>query len=556
MKKIKGNDKKNVMTIFRLSQRLMRGCRGQLYFLLLAVFLFQVEASLMMPLILKSGFQAVADKDMEALLRTAVGGTGVFAFNFIVMYFINVYGDAWVTKFAFHAAENGFKELSKLPVASIQAVYKDDDMFNRIAAGTGNIMGFYFSMSNLLGNGVAVIALTAILYRFSNMLGGILLVFIVVELGIVWLQFLCNDSYTRKLQKDKEESIRRVRSLLEQLSFHQYNQTWEWMQELYGSARKTWFRTQEKKTLTGALLGSCQTGIQGLFKVGLVYSFMVKKEIFSSYAESIAASFSAFNNLVDKTKEFGRTVSALPNSFVPISKMDDVLAQKPLYDRRKSTGNIVLEHISVTIGDKEIIRDVCCQISPGSKVAIIGENGSGKSTLLKVIAGLHQYQNGHVYDLGQRIAYMPAEELLFQGHSVLENISYSRENIPVEMIKRQLGELRFYDVEELCGKTPVQLSGGEAKRINIARGLLGEAEVILADEPDSCLDKENAAYVMRMLLTTEKRTVIFTTHTPEHARLADMVIFMQDGEVRQVISKGEYEKNAYFCAWCNNGKTI
>lgn len=207
----------------------------------------------------------------------------------------------------------------------------------------------------------------------------------------------------------------------------------------------------------------------------------------------------------------------------------------------------------MTIGDKEILRDICCRIPLGSKVAVIGENGSGKSTLLKAMAGLYRFQNGYTYGFGRRTAYIPAEELLFQGHSVWENISYGREHISEEAIKRQLGELRFHDVEEVCGKVPAQLSGGEAKRVNIARGLPGEAEVILADEPDSCLDQETAGCVMRMLLALKDRTVIYITHNPEHARLADMVIFIQDGEIRQVM-EGEYERNAYFCGWSNAGK--
>lgn len=372
----------------------------------------------------------------------------------------------------------------------------------------------------------------------------------------------------------------------------------------------------------GSSPGGQLVSMHGFFKTGLVYGFMVKQEIFSSYAEDIASSFSAFNNLADKTKGLGGTVSGLPNSLVPIGKLDEVLAArrqggdaggipfgnvrrdgqlgavlpgksrhdgktgdvlsgkgqqggkpgdvlpgkalqdgkpgavlsgKARHDGRDSADSLVLEHISVTIGDKEILRDICCRIPLGSKVAVIGENGSGKSTLLKAMAGLYRFQNGYTYGFGRRTAYIPAEELLFQGHSIWENISYGREHISEEAIKRQLGELRFREVEELCGKVPAQLSGGEAKRISIARGLPGEAEVILADEPDSCLDQETAGCVMRMLLALKDRTVIYITHNPEHAKLADMVIFIQDGEIRQVM-EGEYERNAYFCGWSNAGK--
>ena len=201
---------KNILATFRLARRLMQGSRGKLYFLMATLILFKIEVALMMPVILKCGFQDVADKNMQTLIRTAIGGSCVFAFNFAVMYFINVYGDAWVTTFAFLATENSFKELSRLPVSSVQAAHNDDDLFNRIAAGTGNIMGFYFSLADLLGNGVAMIVLMIMLYRFSSIFGGLIILLVATELIFVWLQFHYNVDYTRRLQKDKAEAIRRV----------------------------------------------------------------------------------------------------------------------------------------------------------------------------------------------------------------------------------------------------------------------------------------------------------------------------------------------------------
>lgn len=547
---------KNILPVFRLSQRLMRGSRGRLYLLLTTVVLFNIEVVLMVPIVLKYGFLAVAEKNVHALVWTAIGGSCAFAFNFAVMYFINVYGDAWATKFAFHAAENGFKEISRLPVASIQAAHNDDDLFNRIAAGTGNIMGFYFSMANLIGNGIAVVVLIVILCRFSGMLGGFVLLLVAVELLVVRLQFRYNAGYTGKMQEDKAKSIRQVRSLLEQSSFHQHNQTGDWIRGLYGEARAQWFQTQEKRILTSTFLDSCLVSIHGLFKMGLVRSFMIKQEIFSSYADDVASSFSTFGKLVEKAKEFGGTVSRLPNSFVPIEKLGDVLTDKPQQAGGREEGRLTLEHISVVIRDKEIVKDACCRIPLGNKVAVIGENGSGKSTWLKAVAGLHQRGDGNVHDLGRKAAYMPADELLFRGHSVSENLSYGGDGIGSDAIKKLLEELRFSNVEDLCGKTPEQLSGGEAKRINIARGLLGDAEVILADEPTGCLDREASGIVMEKLLKLEGKTVIYITHDPEYAQMADEVIFMQDGEIRQIFKGAECADNAYFQRWREVGKRV
>ena len=544
----------NILTVLRLSQRLMRGSRGKLYFLLVTLMVFNIEVALMMPLILRYSFQAVAEQNVRALIGAAAGGCCVFAFNFAVMYFINVHGDAWATKFSFHAVENSFKEFAELPAASLQTRHNDDDLFNRLEVGTGNIVGLYFSLAGLLGNGVAVIILIIMLCRFSKMLGIFIILLVAAELVIVRLQFRYNADYTRKLQNDKAACIRRLRCLLEQLTFHRHNRTWDWMRGLYEKDRQLWFCTQERKIMANVFLDSCLVGMHGFFRMGLVYSFMVQKEVFSAYADDVASSFSTFNNLVDKTKGFGGGVSRMPNSFVPIGKLDEILTGKPEYTEGKEEGYLMPDHISVTIGDRDILKDICCRIPLGSKVAVIGENGSGKSTFLKALAGLYWCGDKRVFHPGCRVAYIPADELLFQDHSVLANVSYSREGIEVDEVTMQLNELQFSDVEETCWKVPAQLSGGEAKRVNIARGLCSDAEVILADEPTSCLDRETSGRVMEMLLGLEGKTVIYITHNPEFAVMADEVILMQDGEIRQIMKGSECADNAYFRAWSREGQ--
>lgn len=551
MDKLKDNNKKskNILIAFSLAFRLMKGSRGQLYFLLTTLVLFNIEVALIMPLILKYGFQAIAANNIHTLWVTFLSGVCVMVFNFIVMYFINVYGDAWVTKFAFHAAENSFKEISRLPVSTIQSNCSDDDLFNRIAAGTGNIMGFYFTIADLLGNGMSVLVLMILLYNLSNVFGGLIVLLVAAELFFVRLQFRYNANYTKKLQQDKAESIKRVRSLLEQLSFHRHNQTWDWMRGLYSDARNQWFLTQGRRTLVNVILDSCLVSIHGFLKTGFIYGFMVKQELFYSYVDDVVSSFSTFDNLVAKANRLSGNISKFPNSLVPIGKLHDVLKEKTQQVSEEGQDCYELTHVSVSIGDKKIIKDISCHVPLKSKVAVIGENGSGKSTLLKTMAGLYQCENGNVYRLGQKVAYIPADDLLFQGHSVFKNISYCIDKIEADAIVKQLEELQFQGVDELCEKSPEQLSGGEAKRINIARGLIGNAEVILADEPTSCLDWKTSQKVVEKLLSLEDKTIIYVTHEPEYAKMADEIIFMQDGKIKQIIKKEEYKNNKYLAAW-------
>lgn len=305
------------------------------------------------------------------------------------------------------------------------------------------------------------------------------------------------------------------------------------MEKLYIDARRQWFLTQERKMLAGALLDSCLVSIHGIFRTGLVYSFMVRQSVFRSYADDAASSFSTFDNLTAKTKGFGTNVSRLPDSLVPIGKLDDVLKEQSHPVMSIQNDCLVLKHVSISAGDKEIIKDACCRIPLGSKVAVVGENGGGKSTLLKAMAGLYQCQDNKVLDFGMNVAYIPADELLFQGHTVSENISYGKAGFEPDSAKSLLQELQFHDAESVCGKIPAQLSGGEAKRVNIARGLSCDAQIILADEPTSCLDKEAARCAMEKLLHLEGRTVIYITHDQAYAKMADEIILVKDGEIKQ-----------------------
>lgn len=545
--------KKDLLLAGRLSYRLLKGVNRQLYLLLAVIMLFKVEVALMLPLIMKYSFHAMTEGDTAGLLKVTIAGAVVMAVNVCIMYFINVYGDAWATKFAFHAAENTYREMSRLPVWTLKNCYPGDELFQRITSGTGNIMGLYFTLTDLLSNAAATVLLVGIIWGLSPECGLTALCFIIIQLVCVKMQFTWNDKYSKRLQKDKVNSLEKARSLILASGFHEKNQTGEWMKTLYEESREVYFKTQKDKMYGNLVFDSVLNVFGGSFKAGFLWSLMSERERMGRYVENIISVFTTFDSLSAKTGELGKNIAVYPDSLVPINRLGEVLERDATRRMVREGGAYYLENMQVSLSEKKILRNITCCIAEKSKIAVIGENGSGKSTLLRVLAGLCQCDGKEVISMDQKVGYIPADNLLFNGHSVMQNIQYGNSTETKENIIRALEYLGIQEESGIKDRKAGEISGGEAKRVNIIRGLLGKADIILADEPTSSLDEKTAKKVMELLLSLEQ-TVIYITHSPEFARLADEIIFMENGTIGEILKKEECENSQKFQCWAHEEK--
>lgn len=211
-----------------------------------------------------------------------------------------------------------------------------------------------------------------------------------------------------------------------------------------------------------------------------------------------------------------------------------------IYNQGKSNETRALEETNLTIYPQEY-------------VIIFGPSGCGKSTLLYSISGLQSPTYGDVLISGTSIAKMTrAEELelhqtklgmvfqafyLISSLDILDNVCLPkvfRGEPPKERRLASIQLLRRFGIAEQADKFPNQLSGGQKQRVAIARSLVNNPEIILADEPVGNLDSESAENVLKILKelnTVDKKTVIMVTHNPEHLIYADRVIHMKDGRV-------------------------
>ena len=198
------------------------------------------------------------------------------------------------------------------------------------------------------------------------------------------------------------------------------------------------------------------------------------------------------------------------------------------------------------------LTEVDLSVGRGELVAVMGPSGSGKSTLLTIAGSLEEATSGEVLvdgvDLAtvsrsdrakmrrRSIGYVFQDFNLLQGLTALENVTLPLEldGIPSKAARvTALEAMEELDVADRAGRYPDELSGGQRQRVAIARAIVGERELLLADEPTGALDSVNGEAVMRLLRAATQRGVagVVVTHEAQLASWADRVVFLRDGHV-------------------------
>src|SRR5450755_4524214 len=195
------------------------------------------------------------------------------------------------------------------------------------------------------------------------------------------------------------------------------------------------------------------------------------------------------------------------------------------------------------------LYSVSLTVPSGEWLAIMGPSGSGKSTLVNLIGCLDQPSSGEVWIHGTNISHMSAAELnrfraekigfIFQQFhlipylTALENIMLAQYFHSMTDKVEALAALERVGLKDRANHLPAQLSGGEQQRVCIARALINDPRIVLADEPTGNLDAENEEIVLRLLreLHHQGRTIVMVTHDPVVARLADRRIELHHGKI-------------------------
>jgi NitT/TauT family transport system ATP-binding protein len=196
-----------------------------------------------------------------------------------------------------------------------------------------------------------------------------------------------------------------------------------------------------------------------------------------------------------------------------------------------------LESVSCAFGNVEVLQDVSFTIAPGEFVALVGPSGSGKTTLLNLLSGFLKPTQGRV-DISGRTRMVYQQDGLFPWCTVRENIALGlREVRDPKARERQLQELlALIGLTSFVDTYPHQLSGGMRQRVELARALGGDTDILLMDEPFSALDyltRLRLRQELARMLSDRPRTTVLVTHDIEEAaQLADRVLVLSDRPAR------------------------
>jgi putative ABC transport system ATP-binding protein len=213
-----------------------------------------------------------------------------------------------------------------------------------------------------------------------------------------------------------------------------------------------------------------------------------------------------------------------------------------------------LQHVSKIYRATEVetaaLDDLSLEVKHGEFLAVMGPSGCGKSTLLNILGLIDSPSSGAYWFMEEDVARCSEEQLtlrrragigfVFQSFNLIEDLNVA-ENVEVALLYRRVASaerrrrvaaaLERVDLPHRAKHMPKQLSGGQQQRVAVARALVSDPKVMLADEPTGNLDTANGEAVMNMLSGIAKAgtTIIMVTHSEVHAKRADRVVHMLDG---------------------------
>lgn len=207
----------------------------------------------------------------------------------------------------------------------------------------------------------------------------------------------------------------------------------------------------------------------------------------------------------------------------------------------------------------QALSNVNFSVEVGEYVAIMGESGSGKTTLLNILAALDKPTRGSVLLQGKDLTHIREKEItnfrrehlgfVFQDFNLLDNFN-NKDNIflPLVLSKKSVSEMerrlapiaKQLGIEDILTKYPYEISGGQKQRVAVARALITQPDLVLADEPTGALDSKSTEELLHLFgrINEKRQTIIMVTHSTSAASHVSRVLFIKDGKIFHEIYRG------------------
>lgn len=215
----------------------------------------------------------------------------------------------------------------------------------------------------------------------------------------------------------------------------------------------------------------------------------------------------------------------------------------------------------------QALSSIDLSVDKGEFVSIMGESGSGKTTLLNLIGTLDRATSGEILLEGKNIASIKDNKLaefrrnnlgfIFQDYNLLDTFTVKNNillplvlsEVAVNVMEEKLKKVcTILQIEHLLDKYPYEISGGQKQRVAVARAIITEPKLLLADEPTGALDSKSATTLLKILrdLNSKGQTILMVTHSVQAASSSNRVLFIKDGTVFNQLYRGDMKQDVFY----------
>lgn len=543
MKKSGYNFFSGIRSTWRLLKRLT-GKKANVVLLQTAIFTFLIcYQTLFQPYILTEIYAALGTGEPRALFTVCAIGGSIVSLFFSLSYLNNVYLDLYSFRIKLLGVQNACRELFKLPYDKINDQFNENELINRIDAATLNFITVIISLGLIISNTINIVVLLSMFSSYSYIL------IIIVILLAIWggvssrIEIKLRKKYEIEYQRLEDGAGGILYNSIHEIAFTSMFGCTERLYNRYGKMRSDIWNTKWKQEKTALFVSLCTSMFSSMlrgFLSGALYS-LHKTGLFPAY--KVTSSFSIYDQLSAVVSKYASPFVEINTQLVNIKRLNEVIefqySEPSKWEPLENNCLIKGENLYYGIDEKVILNNISLNIKRGEKIALIGRSGCGKSTLLRVLAGLYHVNRGDLtfnskfLNTCRDISYIPASAMLYDD-TVDSNILMNGDG----SVENALNLAEFDMAEQTCGLPATNLSGGQAQRVNIARGLINEAPLLLADEPVSSLSMAQGDIVIKNIVN-ESETAIVVTHHPTHLRFFSHIILMEDGEI---VASGTLDK--------------
>lgn len=500
------------------------------------------------PMIISRVYTALEMRNISFLYEVCIYGGVLIAVFFALCYLNNVYLDLNSFRISLTATQNACRMLTCLQYDTINKKYTEGELQNRIDSCTNSVSAIFPLAASVFANCVSILALLIIAGRISCLL--IVITFVITFFSYVMTMF---SSGRRKLYEQKKQMILGNagdclrNSIMNVPSLAMYKKQY-CIWRIYQQKRAQLWETKWRQELAGIF----DTAVTDLFTSVLrgvlgwnLYGYYEKKEIRSS---NVASAFSVFDKMRTTAQNFSQPVSNVKNCCTAVEGFQELICTGEKKSNINTAGGqrddmVLLEDVDYDVEQRTVLQGIHLTVKRGEKIAVIGANGSGKSTLLRIIAGLNTPDNGNVFVMNENpggisneavhksITYIPARNYLY-SQSVKENIYMNCNNCDEDALVEScvLAGMSQDEISLILESNALQISEGQMRRTNIARGIINRVPLMLADEPDSSVQASVRSIVIKNLLK-HADTAIIATHHEEYLSMFTRILILSNGAI-------------------------